>query len=159
MDEEMNEYIRSPDPPQISRLMSPDLIGEEENDLAEILEQSRKEFFAYQKRVEEEEREKIRLRSELGMPLSRLALLRRTTNRRKEKNYFDFIIRRTNHRLYNDLKELPVLPQDQAYDFQQFLQKNLNSTLFTKIVEICRDCTSNKIKFDKSSRQEEFLWL
>lgn len=133
--------IRPPDASILQRLLEDDET-EEDPEMSEALEISRREFLFLQKRLEEEEREKQRLRKSVALPLSRLRLWKRTCRNTPEKEFLDFIINRVNHRLYNDLENMPTLPHAKKEEFTLFLRKELSSKQYEEVVNISQDCTN-----------------
>lgn len=148
----MENEIRPPDDIVAHRLLEDvPLETEEDFEIHQALEISRREFLLLQRKLEEEEKEKQRLRQALALPLSRIRLWLQNTNNTQEKEFLDFIVKRVNHRLYNDLDIMPTLNEQQKEKFLTFLKKDLASKQFQEIIDITIDCTN-------SSPFKQTLW-
>lgn len=138
---EEEKGIRPPDQSRIQRLMSPPpFYDTDDDDLSLALEHSRREFFLMQQKIEQEEREREKLKQQLQLPLSRLRLWKKYASKNTNEFLFlDFIIKRVEHRLFNDIDNLPTLPLRYQIEFQEFLEKHIkNSPQYVVVYHICK---------------------
>lgn len=144
--------VRTPDARRINRLLSPiPLDTEEDLEFSQAMELSRIAYREEKKKLEQEEKEKDRLRTCLALPLSRLRLWGKITSSPREKEFLNFIIRRVEHRLYNDLDRMPVLPYSLQNEFTYFLENSIPPS-YVEIKQICMECTHSHYSSSPNSK-------
>jgi hypothetical protein len=84
------EDIRTPDDSKVDRLMTPS--PHEDDDIMMAMRESRDMYRRYQERIANDQRKRQALSTELALPISRLRLIHRTTQDRRERDLLHRIL-------------------------------------------------------------------
>ncbi len=142
--EREEDNIRKPDDVKVERLISYNNEEEEDWEFQQAMEQSRKDFWEWQKEIEKEEMERQRLARDLAVPFSRLYLWKKHSSNSTELFFLDFMLKRLHHCIHNDWESLPVFPKkepDWIENFKLFLEKHIqSSSIYGKdVYPICQN--------------------
>lgn len=135
-DENEEKELRAPDANLISRLLTPDIVSdnEEEELVLKAIRESRDEFRRHQDNIRKAQERRRSMRAELDLPISRLRLIQRASTDEKEVVLIDRILQFLSYHTRPDEAEDQSPPPVPSDDMKSYIQRS--GRLFHPIVPL-----------------------